>query len=248
MAPAYPLAKSLQIGRGKKDWVCQACRQDDRLYISLFELDASQHSIFQTNGPDVATHLQLLSGGKILQDRTNDDVAELNVPADQANYRLVEDMTKTVPWLHQSNTVHTEWTFGSAHSGTRTVPEDWQCPPTFTSTDCSALPLVMANYQLGVGLDGTSPPGPDQLTLALAHATGATNAPFAKATVEVSFDGGTTWTPTALFDLGGGKYRALWVNPLHPKQGDVALRISGTDVNGNSLTQTVTNAFDIAGR
>lgn len=70
------------------------------------------------------------------------------MPGAQADYKIVYDQTRTALWFHQSTVSHSEWTFGSAHSGAQTVPDGWACDPTTgKATDCSALPLVTDSYQ-----------------------------------------------------------------------------------------------------
>lgn len=233
-------------------WLCSACRRDDTIRISLVPvLDSDGHG-FSLDPPATGTmstsHFQLLSGGKALIDGKDVTGGEVTAPAAAADYKIVYDQTRTAPWFHQSTVSHSEWTFTSAHSGKQTVPDGWVCDPnTGKATDCSALPLVTASYQLKAGLDGTAPAGPDQVVVTFGHAPGGQNLPFAKGSIQVSFDGGATWTPTFLADLGGGRYRAQWTNPASATGGDVALRVSATDVAGNSLTQSVTSAFSVPG-
>jgi hypothetical protein len=60
--------------------------------------------------------------------------------------------------------------------------------------------------------------------------------------VQVSFDNGATWksVPAIGFD---GNYVALWANP---KAGaSPSIKVTATDANGGSITQTVTNAYTV---
>ncbi|MFC0434612.1 hypothetical protein [Kutzneria buriramensis] len=246
-----PLAPGLTSpAQGVTSWFCSACRRDDTIRVVLTPvLDSDGHGLYldpPTTGTVSTSHFQLLSDGKALIDGKDVTGGEVAVPADQADYKIVYDQTRTAAWFHQSTVSHSEWTFGSAHSGAQTVPTGWACDPTTgKATDCSALPLVTASYQLNAGLDGTAPAGPDQVVVTFGHAPGGPNLPFAKGAVQVSFDGGATWTPTFQADLGGGRYRAQWTNPASVTGGDVALRVSATDVAGNSLTQSVLGAFTV---
>jgi len=248
-----PLAPGLSSPpAGTTSWLCSACRRDDTIRVGLVPvLDTNGHSLFldaPTTGTVSTSHFQLLSGGKALIDAKDVVGGETTAPAAQADYKIVYDQTRTAPWFHQSTVSHSEWTFGSAHSGAQSVPNGWVCDPlTGKATDCSALPMVTAAYQLKAGLDGTAPAGPDQVVVTFGHAPGGQNLPFQKADIQVSFDGGATWTPTFLADLGGGRYRAQWTNPASTTGGDVSLRVSATDVAGNSLTQSVTSAFSVPG-
>ena len=248
-----PLAPGLSVPPvGTTSWFCSACRRDDTIRVGLVPvLDTDGHSLYldaPTTGTVSTSHFQLLSGGKALIDAKDVTGGEVAAQAAQADYKIVYDQTRTAPWFHQSTVSHSEWTFGSAHSGAQSVPTGWGCDPsTGSATDCSALPLVTASYQLNAGLDGTAPAGPDQVVVTFAHAPGGQNLPFAKGSIQVSFDGGATWTPTFQADLGGGRYRAQWTNPASITGGDVSLRVSATDVAGNSLTQSITSAFSVPG-
>ncbi len=248
-----PLAPGLSTPpAGTTSWLCSACRRDDTIRVTLVPvLDSNGHGLYldpPATGTVSTSHFQLLSGGKALIDGKDVVGGEATAPAAQADYKIVYDQTRTAPWFHQSTVSHSEWTFGSAHSGAQTVPNGWLCDPiTGKATDCSALPMVTASYQLKAGLDGNAPAGPDQVVVTFGHAPGGQNLPFQKADIQVSFDGGATWTPTFLADLGGGRYRAQWTNPASTTGGDVSLRVSATDVAGNSLTQSVTSAFSVPG-
>lgn len=248
-----PLAPGLNAPRSSTTaWFCNACRRDDTMRVTVVPvLDSDGHPMYldsPTTGTVSTSHFQLLSGGKALIDDKDITGGEVAVPAAAADYKIVYDQTRTAPWFHQSTVSHSEWTFASAHSGAQTVPDNWVCDQdTGKATDCSALSLVTASYQLDVGMDGTAPAGPDQVVVTFGHAPGSQNLPFAKASVQVSFDGGATWTPTFLADLGGGRYRSQWTNPASTTGGDVALRVGATDVAGNSLTQSVTAAFSVPG-
>ena len=227
---------------------CQACRYNDTIRLAVDSGIDSAGDQVAFDAANDASRLRLLSGGSTLLDVADENTGAVTVPAGRAGYQLIYDLTRGGDWFHQSSSSHTVWTFASARSGTRTVPDNWVCDyDAMANTDCSALPMLTAAYQLDTGLDGTAPAGPDQLQVTFAHAPGTPNLPIAKASVQVSFDGGATWTPTIQTSLGGGRYRARWTNPASPKGGDVALRVSATDVAGNTITQSVTAALTITG-
>ncbi|GAA0614608.1 hypothetical protein GCM10010174_35370 [Kutzneria viridogrisea] len=230
-------------------WVCSACRKDDTLLLALAPVvDSAGHSMYlDAPGADTVStsRFQLLSGDKTVADLKDVTGGQIAVPAEQANYKIVYDQTRTAPWFHQSTVSHSEWTFGSAHSGSTGVPANWRCGADGKPDHCSALPLVTANYQLDAGLDGTKAAGPDQVVVTFGHAPGTQNLPIARASIEVSFDGGAHWTPTYFADLGNGRFRAQWTNPASATGGDVALRVSATDAGGNTLTQSVTGALTV---
>jgi hypothetical protein len=109
-----------------------------------------------------------------------------------------------------------EWQFG-----TRTNTE-WS----FRSVKSGLLPLLRISYAAPVSLNGTSPSLPHLLPVNVPGAT--------KVTVATSSDEGATWK-TAL-NLGG----KFLVPAGH---GTVSLRVTATDRDGNSVTQTVLRAY-----
>ena len=239
-----PIAPGLAPPPGIRDasWSCGGCRQDDTIRLNLPNLDSAGHVIADDS---TTSHLQLFSGDTKLIDVASGSAAA-TVPATPAGYKVVYDLARTGSWYRQSTASHTEWTFNSAHSGKQTVPPAAICDPdTKSNTDCSALPMLTAAYRLDTDLGGNAPAGPDQLEVTFGHGPGGPNLPIAKASLQVSFDGGVRWTPTIQSALGGGRYRAQWTNPASGKGGDVALRISATDAAGNTITQSVVGALTI---
>lgn len=67
-----------------------------------------------------------------------------------------------------------------------------------------------------------------------------------EAAVEMSFDGGERWTEASVTALGEGRFRADWTTPDSAAGRDASLRVTGTDVDGNTVTQTVKGAFTVA--
>lgn len=113
--------------------------------------------------------------------------------------------------------------------------------------ECSALPVVVPHYQLDAGLDGTSPAGDGRLVVGFRHVPGVVAPPaVTKARVEVSFDDGERWTAASIAALGKGRFRADWTTPDSAAGRDASLRVTGTDADGNTVTQTVKSAFIVA--
>ncbi|GAA4693512.1 hypothetical protein APR04_002271 [Promicromonospora umidemergens] len=109
------------------------------------------------------------------------------------------------------------------------------------------LPLVQLDYDVDTALDGTVRAG-SVVPLSVAPYTvpGAPRAgSVAGATLEVSYDGGATWSPVKL-----RKDDERWEARLRipPRGADlVSLRASARDDAGNSVTQEVVSAFGISG-
>jgi hypothetical protein len=74
---------------------------------------------------------------------------------------------------------------------------------------------------------------------------GATLPAIRKFAVQVSGDDGKTWRPAYVVPAGRGAYRLVVALPDGAKA--VSLRATATDVQGNSIEQTVLRAFAISG-
>ncbi|WP_158264167.1 hypothetical protein [Amycolatopsis sp. CA-126428] len=252
-----PLAAGFQGVRNRPEstWLCQACRDGDELRVwASGTIDSAGQDVLGPARPGTvwASSYRLLAGDTTVAEGTGTGTVDpVTVPAAKSGYTYVVDQTREAPWIRHSTDTHTEWTFSSEHSGSRTVPGTWHCGPLFAETidnaQCGAVSLLTTRYQLDTDSASTVRPGPGQLQLTFGHTPGTLDLPTTAATVEVSFDGGKTWTRAAVTDLNNHRYLARWTNPATTTATDAALRISGTDTAGNTISQTVTAAFTVAG-
>ncbi|GAA0661186.1 hypothetical protein GCM10009548_30530 [Streptomyces malaysiensis subsp. malaysiensis] len=233
-------------------WYCAACRKGDALTFSLTTvLDSAGHHVLALPSDITSSHFAVVSGDTTLYEGDGVSGGALTVPPDKAPYTVVYDQTRMNDDFRQSLTTHTEWTFASGHSGGRTVPDNWTCVSEAGEYDgpaqCSALPVVVPRYQLDTAPDGTSPAGDAHLVVGFGHVPGVVAPPaVTEAAVEVSFDGGERWTEASVTALGEGRFRADWTTPDAAAGRDASLRVTGTDADGNAVTQTVKAAFTVA--
>lgn len=247
-----PLAPGVPADTGTGPYDCGACRYDDTLSISLSPVtDSTPDHSWSPDDPSqqgtVSTsRFRLYRGSTLLAEKKNVVGGAYQVPAASSKYRIRYDQTRKAPWTSQSTISHTDWRFTSQHSGITTVPDRWACDLKNGRTkDCSAVGLLLPNYQLSEGLNGKVAPGPDSLQLNLTHTSGSAQSPIQSATVSISYDGGKTWTRTKLCAFGAGRYKATWTNPASSKGRKAAIRITAKDAAGGSVTQTVNDAFTI---
>ncbi len=134
-----------------------------------------------------------------------------------ASYRLTATATRgdgTAP----GGRVTAAWTFTSA-----------------ATTRPTALPLSTVRFAPALGLDGTAPAG-DRVHVPVTVQGAAAGSGVRSLTVSVSTDGGATWTRVPVADG-----RAAFRNPAAGRS--VSLRAELTDTKGNTLTQTLTDAY-----
>jgi hypothetical protein len=136
----------------------------------------------------------------------------------------------------------TTWTWHSTHEAGTTVPHAWICSAA-SNRDCQAEPLLTLAYAVnGLGLDGTTAPGAQRVTVRLGHLQLAAAPKIAKVSVQVSVNGGKTWTPATVTG-SGGTYQARFA--AHPGQ-LISLRTTATDAAGGQISETITSAYATA--
>ncbi|MEV8319262.1 S8 family serine peptidase [Streptomyces sp. NPDC059900] len=193
-------------------------------YVQLFSDGAGHAGSSVTSGG----FTRLESGGRTLAEGEPGAVnAEL--PAASASYRLVMEATRPATVATTSTKVAAAWTFKSAKT-----PDD---PPT-------ELPLTTVRLAPKLALNGTARAG-STLTVPLKVA-GAAAGPgkIATLTVKVSYDGGTTWKSAPVTTDTSGARTASVKHPATAKA--VSYRVYVKDTAGNTVTETITNAYRLA--
>jgi len=231
-------------------FICDSCRQGDRLSISPAAVIDSEPRHFGLGldttgdtpyGPvDSTTRWRLYRDGTLISDQAGTTGQPTDVPAADAAYRILFDETRIAPWHTQAIRSSTEYTFRSAHAGATSVPANWICADR-TNTGCAAVSLLNLGYRTQVDLTNQAPPGPQHLNISVTHSPGIPDLPISTATVEVSFDDGGTWTPATVTG-GNGQYDATFTAP---SPGFVSTRVHATDAAGTAITQTVVRAYTI---
>jgi hypothetical protein len=243
---AGPDAPSLPTDTGTGHHYCLACRIGDTLLLypsPLGDATPDHYSYDAPFGYQPTAHFQLYQGGTKLVDATGTNGARVAVGPDGAGYRLVLDNDRAGAAL--STRSHTEWTFRSQHSGATTVPSTWDCDTNGNNNGCSALDLLAPHYTLAQSMTGTVPTGAQALALRIGHSTNLAGPAVDAATVSVSYDGGTTWTPAAVTAAGPGCYVATWTNAAATAGKHISFKVTATDSAGDTLAQTVTDAVAV---
>ncbi|MEV1329675.1 S8 family serine peptidase [Micromonospora costi] len=143
-----------------------------------------------------------------------------------ARYRLdVTTQRSSHEWRRATRT-ETAWQFTSATPATGTA---------------EPLPLLQVDYQVPADLRGeVRGDKPHQLGLTLRQPAGVPAPRGTGVRVEVSFDGGTTWR-AAHVKGSGTRFTAT----VPAGRGTVSLRVHAADRAGNSIDQTVVDAYGL---
>jgi hypothetical protein len=159
-----------------------------------------------------------------------------------ATIRFSLDLTRTSKLFPLSTATKTVWTWASAPAKTATLPPGWSCAPLTRARDCAIEPMMTLRYGVaGLGLDGAAPAGLQVLHVVAGHLQAVKAAAVIRASVSVSFDGGTTWH-RARMTGHGGRYAAVFTAPAGAL---VTLRTSAADAAGGTVTETITSAYRI---
>ncbi|HSX97422.1 MAG TPA: S8 family serine peptidase, partial [Streptomyces sp.] len=172
---------------------------------------------------------RLESGGRILGEGPATDWLSAEVPAASAAYRLTVEASRSAADTSTSTKVSGVWTFTSAR------PD---------SDRSVRLPLSTVRLAPKLSLKGTAPVG-GTLTVPLKVSGAAAEAgQVAALTVNVSYDGGRTWKPlTVKTDAKGARS----VSVKHPATAQaVSFRVDLKDKGGNTVRETITNAYRLA--
>ncbi|MEU9050960.1 S8 family serine peptidase [Streptomyces sp. NPDC048384] len=172
---------------------------------------------------------RLESGGRILAEAPATDWVGAEVPAASAPYRLTLEASRSAEDTSTSTKVAGVWTFTSARPA---------------SDGTARLPLSTVRLTPKLSLKGTAPAG-GTLTVPLKLSGAAAAAgQVAALTVNVSYDGGRTWKPlTVTTDAKGARS----VSVKHPATAKaVSFRVDLKDRGGNTMRETITNAYRLA--
>ncbi len=160
--------------------------------------------------------------------QTEEAAADLEVPAEAAQYRVGLDSRREFEDWKYSTRVQSVWTFRS------------------TGTPAEVMPLVLADLDVPQSddLNQVQTGVPVTITLGLRHQAGSKATAFTGATLEISYDG-TTWAPLPLKRTAAGRYAARVSHPAANAGTAPSLRLTAIDAAGNKLEQEVTKAYGL---
>jgi hypothetical protein len=134
------------------------------------------------------------------------------------------------------------WTWHSQPQPGTTVPAPWLCSyATGLDRQCAVQPMITLDYQVArLALDGAACPGPQAITITAGHIQLAPSVPVSRLQAQVSLNGGKTWGQAQVRPAGQGRFGVTFTAPHSAL---VSLRVIATDTAGNSLTETILNAY-----
>jgi hypothetical protein len=233
---------------------CLACTSGSNMVVLYSMVGDSEPDHYQSFfGPEnLALHFTLDRDGTTIADATDAPGALVSdIPLTPSTYRAVLDIDMTrSPGVSLGTRTHTETTFHyhPAVDPSQTLPSGDVCQTPSTGDPCQILPTLGLTYHLASDIHNTSTAAVQTMALTVAHQSydgHGSRSPIRSASVSVSFDGGASWHPAAIRGTGG-HYLATWRN--HGAAGTKPyLRVTAADAEGNTVTQTVDNAYLIGG-
>ena len=181
---------------------------------------------------ETPTRTRVFQGNTLIHDNVHSsDMQWEEVPSGNRRYRVVHDASRPANVFRLSTRTHTEWTFMSD-----TVDSDY-------FADFSVLQL---DYDLETNLWGNIKAG-------RTHEIGVRSVPshdgtpltekVTKVTLDISYDGGTTWRKVALTRRAGGWWRGTFSAPA--KADFVSVRASAETANDYSIKQEIIRAYGL---
>lgn len=236
---------------GMTQFICDTCRQGDRLRLrSLRGLGIGQFAGLGDPSHQYATEPGT-EDARLYRDGTevtpvydSYGLPYYEVPAGTATYRLTDVITNGNAMPHGAGSVTTEWTFRSARPKSGTVAQPYACIDGALFNDqnpCAWQPLIQLSYGLDLATDDTTRAGRPFTFTVTARAGTSTVAPR-EVKVWTSADGGAHWTRADVTRCDDA-YRVTVANPR--AAGPIAIRTEATDRDGNKVSQTVLDAYQV---
>jgi hypothetical protein len=137
----------------------------------------------------------------------------------------------------------TTWTWHTRRQPAATVPPAWLCGQT-SSRRCAIQPMMTLDYHVaGLALNGTTTAGRQAIGLDAGHIQLGGQARITRVSARVSFTSGRSWQQATVTALGRGQFRITFTARAGAY---VTLRTVATDAAGNSVTETIQRAYQIA--
>ncbi|MFD0468800.1 hypothetical protein ACFQ0B_11125 [Nonomuraea thailandensis] len=177
-------------------------------------------------------------------------ITAYTLPPEPARYRLTHEMDLLVPAMKadfHDRRVSSEWEFTSSRVNAADKGR-LNCAGTVwevSDEPCAVQPLVYLRYDLNLDLGNTTRRGVHRIELHAYHEVAGTPRP-AIASIEawVSYDGEKTWQKARTGALKDGTVTAaLPAAPTGPVT--ASLKVKASDAAGNTLTQTVHEAYGV---
>jgi hypothetical protein len=191
------------------------------------------------------SRFQVFQDGTSIVDEADTDGVTFAVPPEAHTYRIEDTVDRAALGFTTATRTSSVYTVSSSSTSGQPVPAGWFCIVPGTGA-CTVLPLLTANVPLPTAPDGTIPVGAATFVVSIGHVPAATESAISAMTFATSLDG-TTFSPATVAGLGNGRYQVTLTTPAAAAGHQLSIRMHAEDAAGATLTQTVTNAYSVAG-
>ena len=246
------------VARSTYAYACPVCRQGDVVQFNVVpagDLDPTHTSgvygtitlaMRATNG-SATSQITFYRNGRKVQTGIQPGQLFPMLPG-TARYRIESASTVPAEMMPLGTRVDSAWDFTSTTPAEADrLPAYEQCAPD-PNQKCSYVPLIFASYDFGADLRGQVTSGEHTFTVGGYYQQGVTGRTVTKASVQMSYDDGATWTPVPVKALGGGKFQVSANNPAPSgSAGYASVKVNLSDSAGDSFEQTVIHAYAVVG-
>ena len=148
------------------------------------------------------------------------------VPAGKHRFKVVTETKRQNLFWQLSTDVKTVWGFTSDTPKAPVLDE--------------VLPMLGVDYQLDLSSTNTAAAGRYDFGVSFSMPNGLETLPVTKHSVEISWDGGTTWKATKLSACDA---TSCQVRVTNKAGGSASLRVKATDAGGRTVKQTIVDAY-----
>ncbi|NUT02765.1 MAG: hypothetical protein HOV76_04750 [Hamadaea sp.] len=216
--------------------ICSFCRQGDTFYPLLHLVTGASPSIVNGAYIFAPENLHMYADGQELAQGTDFLWgAVYDLPAEAKRYELTGSSN--------GGATTTKWGFTSSAPTTEARQQGTWCPQGI-GVLCRSEPLLFLRYDAGLDATGAVTGGGKRELKLTAYHQGVHSAPIASLELSISLDGGTTWQQVKVAAKGGGDFTASYVLPSRTG-GTVSIKATASDTDGNTIEQTVLNAYGI---
>jgi len=245
--PIHPRLFEHAISFNPAITVCPACMTPTNLDALVMPFGDNSH--YHRGYPDnPASGLEETQAWTIKADKAvigqGSGFFQASVPLDPdaKSYTLTYKTHRSSDNFLLSTDINTSWKV-SADAPQADLPDGWVCSGS-GDTNCTVLPLMTNEYDLGADLLGQIKSGDHQGTVTIGHLGDLDSK--VKPKVSFSYDGGKTWTAATVSGGSKGEFTIKFTVPSKGQtDGFGAVRLSAKDADGGSLNQTVLKAFRV---
>jgi hypothetical protein len=191
-----------------------------------------------------------IKSGKAPQSFLGDLFVRAAISSKPAQIKFVMTASRQGKAPNLSSASQDAWTWPSRPDPTATVPAPWYCGGRVVNhkivfdRHCAIQDMMTLRYAVaGLSLHGTTAAGRQALGITVSHLPLGPAAKITDATLQVSYNKGSTWHNATLTRTGASQFHGSYTAPAATA---VSLRVTARDAEGATVTETILGAYQTA--